>query len=114
MALAVMREYLNVVWSSEMMPEEYIDCLLSEKNTVNIFFANFLKFNRDHWGVEGHHFILELNWKEDRCTIRKGHGPENITYLRKLATVLIKSISKNSVSSTIERLGGCPRMPTKS
>ena len=38
-----------------------------------------LKFNRDHWGVESHHYLLDWNWHEDRCTIRKGHGPENIT-----------------------------------
>jgi len=63
-----------------------------------------LKFNRDHWGVESHHYILDWNWNEDRCTIRKGHGPENITCLRRFATGLIKSISKDSVASTIEKL----------
>jgi hypothetical protein len=63
-----------------------------------------LKFNRDHWGVESHHYLLDWNWNEDRCTIRKGHGPENITCLRRFATGLIKSISKDSVASTIEKL----------
>jgi predicted transposase YbfD/YdcC len=63
-----------------------------------------LKFNRDHWGVESHHFILDWNWNEDRCTLRTGHGPENITCLRRFATGLIKSISKDSVSFTIEKL----------
>ena len=63
-----------------------------------------LKFNRGHWGVESHHYILDWNWNEDRCTIRKGHGPENITCLRRFATGLIKSISKDSVASTIEKL----------
>ncbi len=63
-----------------------------------------VQFNRQHWGVESHHYILDWNWDEDRCTIRKGHGPENITSLRRFASGLIKSISKDSVSSTIERL----------
>lgn len=63
-----------------------------------------LKFNREHWGVEAHHYILDWNWNEDRCTIRKGHGPENITALRRFAIGLIKSISKDSVASTIEKL----------
>jgi len=40
-----------------------------------------LKFNREHWGVESHHYILDWNWDEDRCRIRKGHGPANITQL---------------------------------
>ena len=63
-----------------------------------------LQFNRDHWGVESHHFLLDWNWNEDRCTIRKGHGPENITCLRRFAVGLIKAISKDSVASTIEKL----------
>ena len=41
--------------------------------------ARLLAFNRDHWGVEAHHYILDWNWDEDRCTLRTGHGPENVT-----------------------------------
>ena len=63
-----------------------------------------LQFNRDHWSVESHHYLLDWNWNEDRCTIRKGHGPDNITCLRSFAAGLIKSISKDSVAATIEKL----------
>ncbi len=63
-----------------------------------------LQFNRQHWGVESHHYILDWNWDEDRCRIRTGRGPENITCLRRFATGLIKSISKDSVAGTIQRL----------
>jgi predicted transposase YbfD/YdcC len=63
-----------------------------------------LKFNREHWGVESHHYIIDWNWDEDRCRISKGHGPENITSLRRFATGLIKAISKDSVASTTRRL----------
>ena len=63
-----------------------------------------LKFNRNHWCVESHHYLLDWNWNEDRCTIRKGHGPENITCLRRFAVGLIKAISKDSVAATIEKL----------
>jgi len=69
-----------------------------------------LKFNRLHWGVESHHYILDWNWNEDRCTIRTGHGPANITRLRRLATSLIKSKSKDSVASTIQRLARNTRL----
>ncbi len=66
--------------------------------------ARLLAFNRDHWGVEAHHYILDWNWDEDRCTIRTGHGPENITRLRRFATGLIKSKSNDSVAATIDKL----------
>ena len=63
-----------------------------------------LQYNRHHWSVESHHYILDWNWNEDRCTISTGYGPENITRLRRFATGLIQSKSKDTVSSTIERL----------
>jgi predicted transposase YbfD/YdcC len=66
--------------------------------------ARVLAFNRDHWGVEAHHYILDWNWDEDRCTLRTGHGPENITRLRRFATGLIKSRSRDSVAATIDKL----------
>ena len=66
--------------------------------------ARLLAFNRGHWGVEAHHYILDWNWEEDRCTIRTGHGPENITRLRRFATGLIKSKGRDSVAATIAKL----------
>jgi predicted transposase YbfD/YdcC len=66
--------------------------------------ARLLAFNRAHWGVEAHHYILDWNWDEDRCTIRTGHGPENITRLRRFATGLIKSKGRDSVAATIAKL----------
>ncbi len=66
--------------------------------------ARILAFNRDHWRVESHHYILDWNWDEDRCTLRTGHGPENITCLRRFAVGLIKSKSRDSVAATIEKL----------
>ena len=69
-----------------------------------------LEYNRRHWGVESHHYILDWNWNEDRCTIRTGHGPANITRMRRFATSLIKAISKDTVASTIEKLARSVRL----
>jgi hypothetical protein len=55
--------------------------------------ARLLAFNRAHWGIDSHHYLLDWNWDEDRCTLRTGHGPENITRLRRFAIGLIKSKS---------------------
>ena len=67
--------------------------------------AAVLAFNRGHWSVEnGCHYILDWNWDEDRCTIRTGHGPENITALRRFAIGVIKSKSRDTVAATIQRL----------
>ena len=66
--------------------------------------ARLLAFNRYHWRVEACHYILDWNWDEDRCTLRIGHGPENITRLRRFAAGLIKSKSRDSVAATIAKL----------
>jgi predicted transposase YbfD/YdcC len=67
--------------------------------------AAILAFNRRHWSIENScHYILDWNWDEDRCTIRTGHGPANITALRRFAIGAIKSKSRDSVAATIQRL----------
>jgi hypothetical protein len=67
--------------------------------------AGVLAFNRGHWTIEnGCHYILDWNWDEDRGTIRTGHGPENITALRRFAIGAIKAKSRDTVAATIQRL----------
>ena len=66
--------------------------------------ARLLAFNRDHWRIEAHHYILDWNWDEDRGTVRTGHGPENITGLRRCAVGLIKAKRNDSVAGTIAKL----------
>jgi predicted transposase YbfD/YdcC len=50
-----------------------------------------LEVNRGHWCIESHHYIIDWNFDEDRSRIRTGHGPENMTRLRRFAISLIKS-----------------------
>ena len=67
--------------------------------------ARVLAFNRGHWSVEnGCHYLLDWNWDEDRCTLRTGHGPLNITALRRFAIGVIRSKSRDTVAATIQRL----------
>ncbi len=50
-----------------------------------------LRDNRGHWCVESCHYIIDWNYDEDRSRIRTGHGPENITRLRRFAIGLLKA-----------------------
>ena len=46
---------------------------------------------RSHWGNENElHWILDLAFDEDRCRVRKDHGPENFALLRHMALNLLK------------------------
>jgi predicted transposase YbfD/YdcC len=64
-----------------------------------------LKFVRGHWSIENScHYILDWNYDEDRCRIRTGYGPENITRLRKFAISVIKSKKVYSVAQKMREL----------
>jgi len=70
-----------------------------------------LEINRGHWVIENScHYILDWNYDEDRCRIRTGHGPENITRLRRFAISVIKSKNVRSVAQTMRRLNRSMRM----
>ena len=64
-----------------------------------------LQVNRGHWAIEnGCHYILDWNYDEDRSRIRTGHGPENITRLRRFAIGVIKSRGARSVAQKMRQL----------
>lgn len=46
---------------------------------------------RSHWGIENRlHWVLDIAFDEDRCRVRKDHGPENFALLRHIALNLLK------------------------
>jgi len=46
---------------------------------------------RSHWGIENElHWTLDIAFDEDRCRVRKDHGPENFALLRHIALNLLK------------------------
>lgn len=53
-----------------------------------------LEINRGHWSIESLHYIIDWNYDEDRSRVRTGHGPENLTRLRRLAIGILKSFQK--------------------
>jgi predicted transposase YbfD/YdcC len=63
-----------------------------------------LATNRGHWAIENRcHYVIDWNFDEDRCRIRKGHGPENVSRLRRFAIGAIQFIS-DGTSSVAEKM----------
>lgn len=51
----------------------------------------FSKVVRGHWGIENQlHWVLDVNFHEDACRVRKDHAPENFSTMRKLALSLLR------------------------
>ena len=70
-----------------------------------------LEINRGHWTIENScHYILDWNYDEDRCRIRTGYGPENITRLRRFAIGLIKSKGVKNVAQKMRQLNKNTRL----
>jgi len=70
-----------------------------------------LDINRGHWTIENScHYILDWNYDEDRCRIRTGYGPENVTRLRRFAIGLIKSKGVKNVAQKIRQLNKNTRL----
>jgi hypothetical protein len=64
-----------------------------------------LATNRGHWTIENScHYIIDWNYDEDRSRIRIGHGPENITRLRRFAISIVKLKGVRSVAQEMRQL----------
>jgi len=78
---------------------------ITSQSPVDATPLNVLQSNRNHWCIENScHYILDWNYDEDRCLIRTGFGPENITRLRRFAISIIKRVSSKGVAETIRDL----------
>lgn len=74
---------------------------------------NILSINRGHWIIENScHYIIDWNYDEDRCRIRTGKGPENVTRLRRFAVGVLKSYAdrKTSIAEKMRQLGRNTRL----
>lgn len=66
---------------------------------------DLLHTNRGHWCIENScHYVLDWNYDEDRCRIRTGFGPENISRIRRFTISVIKAISPKGIAETMRNL----------
>ncbi len=61
---------------------------------------------RSHWGIENKlHWVLDVQFNEDMCRIRKGHAPENMAIVRHMAINFINKFKTDTKSSiSIKRI----------
>jgi predicted transposase YbfD/YdcC len=60
---------------------------------------------RGHWGIENRlHWILDVSFNEDQSRIRKGHGAENFSRLRRIALNRLQRETTQKVGIKTKRL----------
>jgi predicted transposase YbfD/YdcC len=68
---------------------------------------DFLKWVRDHWGVESLHWTLDVAFRDDNFQGHTGHLAENFTLLQRLTLTLLKQETsiKKSIPKKRDRAG---------
>ncbi|WP_306369605.1 ISAs1 family transposase [Nocardiopsis sp. CC223A] len=56
---------------------------------------------RGHGGIEAWHHVKDVSLGEDACTVRCGHGPDNLVALRALALVFLGRLGQDTVPDAI-------------
>lgn len=65
----------------------------------------FARAARGHWGIENSlHWVMDVTFREDESRIRKDHGGENVSWLRRLAITLLKNDTTRKGSIRAKRI----------
>ena len=63
--------------------------------------ATLLNLWRQHWHIENKgHWVLDVVLGEDRSRLRKGHGPETLSVLRRAVITLLRLFGPNGITTT--------------
>ena len=46
---------------------------------------------RDHWGVESHHWVMDMVFRDDECRIRAANAPANFATIKHIASNLMRA-----------------------
>ena len=46
---------------------------------------------RGHWGVESHHRVMDMVFRDDECCIRRDHAPANFATIKHIASNLMRT-----------------------
>jgi predicted transposase YbfD/YdcC len=67
--------------------------------------SRMLEVARTHWGIENQlHWVLDVDFDEDRARSRKDNAPQNLALIRKLALNLLRqNPDKGSIKGKIKR-----------
>ena len=64
--------------------------------------AQFLEYNRGHWGIENRlHWVRDVSLGEDACRANVGHCPQNLAAFRNVGLSILRLSGVNEILSTL-------------
>jgi len=65
---------------------------------------------RDHWKIEnGLHWVRDVTFGEDKCQVKKGHGPQNLAVFRNIVISLLRLAGYKEIAPTLRDFCYQPR-----
>jgi predicted transposase YbfD/YdcC len=92
----------------------------SDKSSETVYLITNLSFEQasadqllalktQYWGIENKvHYVADNVFGEDRCTIRKGHGPRNMSALRMFAMNVMRACRITNIKRCVYNLRSNP------
>ena len=63
---------------------------------------------RGQWGIESHHWVRDIDFREDESQVRRGAGPQVMASLRNCAINLIRSVGARNIAASLRHLARHP------
>ena len=61
---------------------------------------------RGHWGVESHHWLMDMVFRDDECRIRRDNAPANFATMKHMASNLMRAKADKHSMRARRRLAG--------
>ena len=61
---------------------------------------------RGHWGVESHHWLMDMVFRDDECRIRRDNAPANFATIKHMASNLMRAKADKHSMRARRRLAG--------
>lgn len=61
-------------------------------NLTDISVENLLEIKTSHWSIEASHWLLDVQFNEDRCQARKENSAANLSSLRRFVLAVYKAV----------------------
>lgn len=74
-------------------------------SSLNVSAETFNQYIRAHWGIENSlHWVLDVNYQDDKSRKRKGHSAQNFALVKKIAINLINQEKKSGLPPSKKRM----------
>lgn len=72
--------------------------------------GRLLQLVRGHWGIENRlHYVRDVTFDEDRCTIRTGNAPRVVATIRNLTIALLRACRMTNIAAALRSFSYTPR-----